>query len=162
MIDIKLLREDPELVRASQRARGDDEGVVDAIRAADERRRSSLTAFERLRAEQKSMGKEVAKAQGEEKQALLARTKEISAEVKTLQSTADDAQTGALGRMTILMPQLSPSPSWRGAPRAARAGTSRWRIGCSTCWLRRASPDGSRRTTSQVSPRLAPAVLTPG
>ena len=83
MIDIKLLREDPDLVRASQRARGEDEGVVDAIRAADERRRSSLTAYERLRAEQKSMGKDVARAQGDEKQALLARTKEISAEVKT-------------------------------------------------------------------------------
>ena len=92
MIDIKLLREDPDLVRASQRARGEDEGVVDAIRAADERRRSSLTAYERLRAEQKSMGKDVARAQGDEKQALLARTKEISAEVKTLQSTADEAQ----------------------------------------------------------------------
>jgi seryl-tRNA synthetase len=92
VIDIKLLREDPDLVRASQRARGEDEGVVDAIRAADERRRSSLTAYERLRAEQKSMGKDVARAQGEEKQALLARTKAISAEVKTLQSTADEAQ----------------------------------------------------------------------
>ena len=64
MIDIKLLREDPDLVRASQRARGEDEGVVDAIRAADERRRSSLTAYERLRAEQKSMGKDVAQAAG--------------------------------------------------------------------------------------------------
>jgi seryl-tRNA synthetase len=93
VIDIKVLRDDPDLVRASQRARGEDEGVVDAIRAADERRRSSLTAFERLRAEQKSMGKEVAKAQGDDKQALLARTKEISAEVKTLQATADEAQT---------------------------------------------------------------------
>ena len=93
MIDIKLLREDPDLVRASQRARGEDEGVVDAIRTADERRRSSLTAYERLRAEQKSMGKDVAKAQGDEKQALLARTKAISAEVKTLQSTADEAQS---------------------------------------------------------------------
>jgi seryl-tRNA synthetase len=92
VIDIKVLRDDPDLVRASQRARGDDEGVVDAVRAADERRRSSLTAFERLRAEQKSMGKEVAKAQGDDKQALLARTKAISAEVKTLQATADDAQ----------------------------------------------------------------------
>ena len=92
MIDIKVLRDDPDLVRASQRARGEDENVVDAIRAADERRRSSLTAFERLRAEQKSMGKEVARAQGDDKQALLARTKQISAEVKTLQSTADEAQ----------------------------------------------------------------------
>ncbi|MEO6790586.1 MAG: serine--tRNA ligase, partial [Ornithinibacter sp.] len=85
MIDIRLLREDPDLVRASQRARGEDEGVVDAILAADERRRSSLTAYERLRAEQKVMGKEVARAQGEDKQALLARTKEVAAQVKALQ-----------------------------------------------------------------------------
>ncbi|QIM22252.1 serine--tRNA ligase [Phycicoccus sp. HDW14] len=92
MIDIRLLREDPDTVRASQRARGEDDGVVDAVLAADERRRSSLTAFERLRAEQKSMGKEVAKAQGDEKQALLARTKEVAAEVKSLSATADEAQ----------------------------------------------------------------------
>ncbi len=92
MIDIKLLRDDPELVRASQRARGEDEGVVDAVREADERRRASLTSFERLRAEQKSMGKEVAKAQGEEKQALLSRTKELAGQVRTAQSSADEAQ----------------------------------------------------------------------
>ncbi len=92
MIDIRLLREDPDTVRASQRARGEDDAVVDAVLAADERRRSSLTAFERLRAEQKSMGKEVAKAQGDEKQALLARTKEVAAEVKSLSVTADEAQ----------------------------------------------------------------------
>ncbi|HEX6917574.1 MAG TPA: serine--tRNA ligase, partial [Phycicoccus sp.] len=92
MIDIRLLREDPDTVRASQRARGEDESVVDAILAADERRRASLTSYERLRAEQKSMGKEVARAQGGEKQALLARTKELAAEVKALQAGADDAQ----------------------------------------------------------------------
>lgn len=92
MIDIKLLRDDPDLVRASQRARGEDEGVVDAIREADERRRSSLTSFERLRAEQKSMGKDVARAQGEEKQALLARTKQLAGEVKAAQAAADEAQ----------------------------------------------------------------------
>ncbi len=100
MIDIRLLREDPDLVRASQRARGEDEGVVDAILAADERRRSSLTAYERLRAEQKVMGKEVARAQGEDKQALLARTKEVAAQVKALRASADaaDAELGTLVR----------------------------------------------------------------
>ncbi|TQJ48990.1 serine--tRNA ligase [Phycicoccus sp. SLBN-51] len=92
MIDIKLLREDPDRVRASQRARGEDEGVVDQILAADERRRSSLTEFERLRAEQKSMGKQVAQAQGEAKQALLAQTKEMAAKVKELQATATEAE----------------------------------------------------------------------
>jgi len=91
VIDIKLLREDPERVRASQRARGEDEGLVDAILAAEQDRRSSLTEFEQLRAEQKSMGKQVAQAQGEQKQALLARTKELAARVKTLQADAETA-----------------------------------------------------------------------
>ena len=31
MIDVKLLRENPDLVRASQRARGEDQGLVDAL-----------------------------------------------------------------------------------------------------------------------------------
>jgi seryl-tRNA synthetase len=91
VIDLKLLRDDPDRVRASQRARGEDESVVDAVLAAEEKRRSSLTAFEQLRAEQKSMGKQVAQAQGDEKQALLARTKEIAAQVKANQSAADEA-----------------------------------------------------------------------
>jgi seryl-tRNA synthetase len=91
VIDLKLLRDDPDRVRASQRARGEDESVVDAVLAAEEKRRSSLTAFEQLRAEQKSMGKQVAQAQGDEKQALLARTKEIAAQVKANQAAADEA-----------------------------------------------------------------------
>ena len=91
MIDLKLLRDNPDRVRASQRARGEDEGVVDAILAAEGKQRSSLTAYEQLRAEQKSMGKQVAQAQGDEKQALLARTKEVAAQVKANQAAADEA-----------------------------------------------------------------------
>ena len=92
VIDTKLLREDPERVRASQRARGEDEGIVDEILAAEQARRSSLTEFERLRAEQKSMGKQVAQARGEDRQALLARTRDLAADVKRLQGEADAAQ----------------------------------------------------------------------
>jgi seryl-tRNA synthetase len=91
VIDIRLVREDPERVRASQRARGEDEGIVDAILAADEARRSSLTEFERLRAEQKSFGKQVAAAKGEEKAALVAQAKATSDKVKQLQASADTA-----------------------------------------------------------------------
>ena len=129
MIDIRLLREDPDTVRASQRARGEDDGVVDAVLAADERRRSSLTAFERLRAEQKSMGKEVAKAQGDEKQALLARTKELAAEVKSLSAAADEAQA----ELDRLMRTSATSSSPRCLP-AAR--TTTW---CSRRSARRAT-----------------------
>ncbi len=92
MIDIKLLRENPDRVRASQRARGEDEGIVDAILSADEVRRLSISGFEVLRAEQKSMGKKIAAAVGADKQTLLAQTKVISARVKELELAASDGQ----------------------------------------------------------------------
>jgi seryl-tRNA synthetase len=102
VIDIKLLRENPDLVRASQRTRGEDEGVVDAILAADESRRSTLTAYEAARAEQKSIGKDVARAQGEERQAILARVKDLAAQVKELDAAAAAAQ----GELDTLMTQI--------------------------------------------------------
>ncbi|ACZ32242.1 seryl-tRNA synthetase [Xylanimonas cellulosilytica DSM 15894] len=91
MIDLRLLRDNPDVVRESQVARGDDPALVDAALDADARRRASLAAFEELRAEQKAMGKKVAQAQGDEKQALLARTRHLSDEVKSRSKDADDA-----------------------------------------------------------------------
>ena len=88
MIDIKFLRDQPDAVRASQRARGEDEGIVEAILIADERRRSSIAEFETLRAEQKLFGKKVAAARGEEKAALLTAAKVTSDRVKELQTAA--------------------------------------------------------------------------
>lgn len=91
MIDLRLLRETPDAVRASQRLRGDDPSLVDQVLELDSRRRTGLTRFEELRAEQKGLGKQVARAQGEEKQALLARAKELAEAVKAAQADADDA-----------------------------------------------------------------------
>jgi seryl-tRNA synthetase len=88
MIDPKWLRTDPDRVRRSQAARGASVQLVDDLVAADEARRSAILTAETLRAEQKSLGKNVARAQGEEKQALLARTKELAAEVKATQAAA--------------------------------------------------------------------------
>lgn len=92
MIDLRQLRDDPETVRASQRARGADPALVDAVLSAEERRRTTLGEYERARAEQNARSKEVAKARGEEKQALIAQTKELAQRVKSLQSEADAAQ----------------------------------------------------------------------
>ncbi|HEX2316939.1 MAG TPA: serine--tRNA ligase [Thermomonospora sp.] len=89
MIDLRALREDPERLRASQRARGEDEAVVDRLIDLDERRRSALSRFERLRAEQKSFGKSVSRAQGDERQALLDRAKELAQQVKDAEADAD-------------------------------------------------------------------------
>lgn len=91
MIDLRVLRDTPDVVRASQRARGDDESLVDAALDLDARRRSLLTEFEQLRAEQKQIGKQVAAAQGDEKAAVLTRAKSLADEVKARQADADDA-----------------------------------------------------------------------
>jgi seryl-tRNA synthetase len=88
VIDLRALRNDPDRLRASQRARGEDEAVVDELLDLDERRRSALSSFESLRAEQKSFGKSVSKAQGEERQKLLDRAKELAQQVKEADAEA--------------------------------------------------------------------------
>lgn len=92
VIDLRLLRDNPDVVRASQVARGDDPALVDQALDADSRRRSALTDFEQMRAEQKSLGKKVAQAKGDEKTALLAHTKQLAEGVKARQKDADDAE----------------------------------------------------------------------
>jgi seryl-tRNA synthetase len=82
MIDVKLLRENPNLVRASQKARGESESLVDELLAADEVRRAAIVEFEALRAEQNSLSKSVGAAKGDEKSALLDRAKSLSTQVK--------------------------------------------------------------------------------
>ena len=86
MIDVKLLRENPELVRSSQKARGESTSLVDEVLAADEVRRSAIVEFEALRAEQNTLSKSVGAAKGDEKSALLERAKALSAQVKEAES----------------------------------------------------------------------------
>ncbi|MEU5417650.1 serine--tRNA ligase [Streptomyces sp. NPDC001407] len=95
MIDLRLLREDPDRVRASQRARGEDVDVVDALLSADERRRSSSVRFDELRSEQKALGKLIPKAAGDEKAELLKRAGELSAAVKAADAEQDEAAAEA-------------------------------------------------------------------
>ncbi len=78
-------------MRASQRARGEDVALVDALLSADERRRSSSHRFDELRAEQKALGKLIPKAQGDEKAELLKRAGELSAAVKAADAEQNEA-----------------------------------------------------------------------
>lgn len=103
MIDLRLLREDPELFRASQRLRGESPDKVDELLRADEERRAATQRFEAVRAEQKSLGKQVAKASGDERAALLARTKELAAEVKAFEAATSEADE-ALRRAHLAVP----------------------------------------------------------
>jgi seryl-tRNA synthetase len=92
MIDPRILRDDPDRVRAAQAKRGLSDEVVDRALSADAARRAAIADFEARRAEQKQLGKQVAQAQGEEKQELLARTRALAAEVKELEAAQGAAE----------------------------------------------------------------------
>ncbi len=93
-----LLRDNPELVKRSQEARGESTDTVDAALRADRERRAAITAFEELRAAQNAHGKRVAQSPKEEKAALVAEAKELSDRVKQAQqavTAAEEAFTAA-------------------------------------------------------------------
>ena len=98
VIDLRQLRENPDAVRRSQRARGDDPGLVDALLDADAARRAAISAADNLRAEQKAMSKQVGAASREERPAVLERAKQLAVGVKAAeadQTAAEEAFTAA-------------------------------------------------------------------
>ena len=111
VIDLRALREDPERLRASQRARGEDPSIADRLLELDASRRSALTRFETLRAEQKSVGKSVSKASPQEREELLTKAKSLAAEVKEA-----EAEAGKLGEELDTVLVRVPNLVEEGAP----------------------------------------------
>jgi seryl-tRNA synthetase len=93
VIDLQQLRADPDRVRASQRARGEDEGLVDALLKADEQRRAAVSRGDQLRAESNAASKEIRSASPDDRPALIVRAKELSDQVK--QAEADESAAEA-------------------------------------------------------------------
>lgn len=93
MIDLKLLREDPDVVRRSQLSRGEDPALVDALLTADTARRTAISTADSLRAEQKAASKSVGGASPEEHPALLQRAKDLAEQVKAAEATQSETET---------------------------------------------------------------------
>ncbi|WP_139979568.1 serine--tRNA ligase [Nocardioides litoris] len=111
MIDARLLRDDPDRVRAAQAKRGLSAEVVDRALSADADRRAAIASYEAKRAEQKRLGGQVAKAQGEEKQELLGQTRALAAEVKEAEAArvaAEEAWNDAV--LSIPNPAADEAP----------------------------------------------------
>jgi hypothetical protein len=119
VIDLKQLRDDPERVRASQRARGDDPAGVDALLAADEARRAAVTRADGLRAEQKAASQAVKSASKEDRPALLERAKALAA-------GGQGGRVGA-GRRRCRPPDRPPRGPERRAARRPRGRRGRLR-----------------------------------
>lgn len=91
MIDLSLLRENPEAIKASQRARGADESLVDQASKLDQEKRQLLAKFEALRAQQNQHSKLVATAPKEEKAQLVQQAQSLAADVKAADAAANQA-----------------------------------------------------------------------
>jgi len=111
VIDLRLLRTDPERVRASQRVRGEDPALVDELLAADERRRAAVSAADGLRAEQRAISKRVPRASGEEREELLRRAKALAEDVREA-----EAEQAAAGEAVRLAHQAIPNVVAEGVP----------------------------------------------
>lgn len=94
MIDPRLLRDEPERVRAAQAKRGLSPEPVERALEADAARRSAIAEFEAKRREQKQLGKRIPRAEPAERQELLARTKALAAEVKAAEAAQGEAEEG--------------------------------------------------------------------
>ena len=92
MIDPNLLRENPDAIKASQRARGNDEAIVDEAVNADVTWRKQLQEFETLRAEQNAAAKLVGSASKEDRPTLIAAGQVLADKVKAAQEIANSAE----------------------------------------------------------------------
>ena len=112
MLDLKLIRREPDAVRSALVRRGPElGGAVDRLVALDEAWREATQAAEGLRAEQKAASDELAagKREGRDVSPQLARLKEVSAEVKALGERARQAEAQLLELLGTL-PNL-PDPT---------------------------------------------------
>ncbi|CAN2231455.1 SerS Seryl-tRNA synthetase [actinobacterium SCGC AAA044-D11] len=95
MIDLKILRENPDAVRHSQKVRGEDVAIVDQLLEADAISRTALSEFETLRAEQNALSKSVGAAKGDEKTALLENAKDLANRVKAADAKRSELEESA-------------------------------------------------------------------
>jgi seryl-tRNA synthetase len=108
MIDIKFLRENPDVVRASQTGRREDPTIVDRVLAIDEARRLAINEFEALRAQQNTLSKSVGAAKGDEKSALLENAKALADSVKVADAKRSEIEAQAQALVMQLSNLLDP------------------------------------------------------
>lgn len=92
MLDIKAIRENPDLFKNSLSRKGVSSSVIDDLLSADKIRRENLQKVEELKAQQNKVSKEMPKLQGEEKEKVLAEMKTLSSEKKELEKVLDEAE----------------------------------------------------------------------
>lgn len=108
MIDVRALRENPELFKASQRDRGEPESAVDALLAADEERRAAVSTADQLRGEQKILSNQVKRASPAERATLLTAAKELASTVKQAEARVAEVESNLRAAQLALSNLVEP------------------------------------------------------
>ncbi len=132
MLDIALIRRDPERVRDSLRRRGQDPSPVGEVLRYDEEYRSALTAVEQAKAEKNRLSASIAKAPDKAAAARELRPKleELSEQIERLEETARalsvSDERSPLRALLDNMPNLLDSSVPDGADETANVEVRRW------------------------------------
>ena len=112
MLDIRLIRENPDLVKLRLAARDPKlASAVDEIIECDTRRRAAETRFQQLQADRKRMSKEIGakKGKGEDTSAIEAEVRTLGDEIAKLE---DEAKQLEAGQRTLLLNVCKSRTNW--------------------------------------------------
>lgn len=104
MLDIKLIRQNPDFVRDSLFKRGADAAAIDDILRLDEQRRKLLFEAESLRVERKQASKELGRM-AQRPAELTARMREMAGRIKTLDGQVQGVEE-ELNQVLLNLPNL--------------------------------------------------------
>ena len=126
MLDIKLIRNEPDKVREAMRRRG-EEAPIDEVLALDERRRALVTEVEQLKARRNQVSEEVARAKrdGQDASAIIATMREVSDRIKALDHEIRDVED-RLHQLLLVIPNIPHESVPYGESDADNVEVRRW------------------------------------
>jgi len=127
MLDLRLIRKDPDLVRKSLRNRGEDTAPLDEVLTLDEEHRKLLAEVEELRAQRNKASQEIAayKRQGQDPGELMEQMREVSDRIKELEGEIRELSDRING-LLLRMPNIPHSSVPIGPTEAENVEVRRW------------------------------------
>ncbi|MDR5702957.1 MAG: serine--tRNA ligase [Armatimonadota bacterium] len=125
MLDLNLIRRDPELVRVGLRRRQGDPGIVDEILEVDRRRRELQQEVDRLRRERKVQSEEIARLPEEEREVRRTGLRELSERLKGLEEQLALAEE-ELNRLLFKLPNLPSEDTPEGRDASENVPVRSW------------------------------------
>ena len=129
MIDIRLVRDDPDAVAAALGRRGVERSDIDALIEADTKARSALARFEEVRAKVKELSRQVGQARKSSDEstaeALSAESRALGDEERRLDTAANEAQA-EVRRMLLWLPNIPAAEAPDGAGPEDNRVVRRW------------------------------------